>query len=273
MKYKLIALDLDGTLLDDDHRLSAGTIAAVRAVHERGAVIVLCTGRGPGNAIPVMRELGLEGTIITHNGAATIRTEDKALVHHFPFSREELIPFIEYCKSHRIHYDVSTPFHLHVDAEPEPYAMEMYRTFMIEPVVHSTLDSIQEEPVKFTVYAEDKTLLDRVESDWAGFRTRLSVLRSGDCFIDIMDPQASKGNALQKLAERIGIEPGEVLAIGNYFNDLDMIRYAGMGIAMANSPEAVKEAADEVTASNNDEGVRLALEKHCLAALPKKRKD
>ena len=89
----------------------------------------------------------------------------------------------------------------------------------------------------------------------------LNIVRSGEYFIDIMKEGTTKGKALAMLANHLNVKPKDVVAIGNYYNDLDMLQYAGLGIAMDNSPEDVKAAADVVTLSNNEDGVRLALEK------------
>lgn len=265
VKYKLIALDVDGTLLNDDHQLTEATVQTVKRVHNQGATIVLCTGRGPGNAIPVMEELGLEGTVITHNGAATIRTSDRSIIHQYPFQPEELAFFVQYCREHRVHYDLSTPYHLHVDADlPEPIR-QMYELFKISPVQVDELAAVPEQPVKFTAFSPDKQLLDRVQADWMKVGSSLLVLRSGNEFIDVMHAEASKGNALRALAESLGIDRSQVLAMGNYYNDADMLQFAGWGIAMNNSPEDVKRLADEVTVSNNEGGVYRSLLKHCLS--------
>lgn len=101
-------------------------------------------------------------------------------------------------------------------------------------------------------------------AEWSEWPQKLNMLRSGDFFIDLMHKDASKGAALQKLAEKRGIPAENVMAIGNYYNDLTMLTFAGLGVAMDNSPQEVKDAADAVTASNNEEGVKLALEKYCL---------
>ncbi|WP_127588639.1 Cof-type HAD-IIB family hydrolase [Paenibacillus koleovorans] len=262
-RYQLIALDVDGTLLTDDHELTEATRSAVRQAHEAGATIVLCTGRGPGNAIPVLEELGLEGTVITHNGSATVRSSDRAVVHSFPFDPQDLDYFIRYCNEHRLHYDVSTPRDLHIfyDLPEEGYAL--YEKFLITPIRLEHVGALAEQPVKFTVFSEDPAELDRVEAAWREVDSPLLVLRSGEQFIDVMHPEASKGNALRVLADSLGIDRTQVLAMGNYFNDLDMLRFAGFGIAMDNSPEEVKRAADEVTLSNNEDGVAAALRRHC----------
>jgi Cof subfamily protein (haloacid dehalogenase superfamily) len=265
VKYKLIALDVDGTLLNDAHELTEATKQTVKLVHDLGATIVLCTGRGPGNAVPVMEELGLNGTVITHNGGATIRTTDLSIMHQYPFEAQDLAYFVHYCREHGIHYDLSTATHLHTDTQFTDEVEQMYAKFMIEPVRVTDVISLAELPVKFTVYSADQELMDRVEVDWKQENRGLLVLRSGDLFIDVMHAEASKGNALRALTESLGIKPSEVLAMGNYYNDADMLVFAGKGIAMANSPDPVKQLADEVTVSNNEGGVYLSLIKHCLS--------
>ncbi|MNR51961.1 Sugar phosphatase YidA [compost metagenome] len=90
------------------------------------------------------------------------------------------------------------------------------------------------------------------------------MIRSGDLFIDVMSPEANKGNALKALAATLEVDPEVIMAIGNYYNDLEMMAFAGLGIAVENSPDGVKEAADAVTSSNNDEGVHEAIRKYCF---------
>ncbi|PYI56478.1 Cof-type HAD-IIB family hydrolase [Paenibacillus flagellatus] len=267
MNYRLIALDVDGTLINDRYELTERTKRTVRDVHRAGATIVLCTGRSPVNTLPLMEELGLEGTLITHNGAATIRSSDREIVHEFPFTVAELGELVRYCRERRIHMDVCSPFRLFVEGEPGETEAAMYRKFMLEPTVVDDVLSLPEPPVKFTIFGEPETM-DRVETDWAAMKGALNVIRSGDRFIDVMHAEATKGNALKRLAESLGIDRSQVMAIGNYFNDVEMIRFAGLGIAMDNSPDGVKREADAVTASNNDDGVHEALVRYVLNGSP-----
>ncbi|MGG6314552.1 Cof-type HAD-IIB family hydrolase [Paenibacillus macerans] len=265
MKYKLIALDVDGTLLNDDHELSPGTVETIRAIAEQGTEFVLCTGRAPVNSIPFMRQIGLEGYVITHNGAATVDVRTEEIVHEFAMNPHGLEPYMEYCRRHNVHFDVNTTFALYVEgaAGLSQEALDMYHKFMMEPEELPGWADFSEPIVKFTV-AGDIEQLDHVYADWSKWTQEFNMLRSGDFFIDLMHKDASKGAALQKLAEKREIPAENVMAIGNYFNDLTMLTYAGLGVAMDNSPLEVKAAADAVTASNNEEGVKLALEKYCL---------
>lgn len=259
-KYKLIALDVDGTLLNDDHTLSPEVIKAVQDVNKAGSDIVLCTGRGPTGAIPVLYDLGLQGTLIVHNGAAIIESESKKIVRECPMDPKELWPFIEYCRKHAIHFDLSNAFEMMLEAIPEK-ARRMYELHRVQPQIVQLDDGVRSDILKFTIFGT-KEEIDQVEQDWHTIQSSLQPIRSGDFFMDVQHPAVSKGQALQALAEYREIEAAEVLAIGNYYNDISMLEFAGLGVAVANSPQKVKDAADFVGPSNNDHGVAHILSKY-----------
>ncbi|QAY66389.1 Cof-type HAD-IIB family hydrolase [Paenibacillus protaetiae] len=258
-KFDLIALDVDGTLLTDHHELTEQTREAVREAAAGGAEIVLCTGRGPSGALPVLEQLGLSGTVITHNGAATILSDNREVLHDYAIEHRLLQPYLEYSRSHGIHFDYNTAFDMFVEGMT-PEAEEMYSRFYAQPMLVGPDDQLPDRLLKFTVFGS-KEEMDRVEADWSEWPPQLQLIRSGDFFIDVQHPDANKGAALQQLAESRGIPPERVLAIGNYYNDIAMLEFAGLGLAMANSPDRVKEAADDVVLSNEEEGVAYALRK------------
>lgn len=266
MKYKLIALDVDGTLLNDDHKLSPENREAIAEVTRQGGLIVLCTGRSPQNSIPLMEEMGLAGYVLGHNGAATVRVEDREVLHIYGLDARGLDPYIDYCRARDIHYDVNTAFDMYVDnvANLTQEATYMYEHFRITPASLPAWEDFREPVVKFTVFTK-ADILDEAQREWSTWTQQYNIVRSGEFFVDFMHPEASKGNALMNLASLLGIVQEEVLAIGNYYNDISMLTYAGLGIAMDNSPLEVKAAADAVTGSNNDHGVRDALVKYCLS--------
>ncbi|WP_020428899.1 Cof-type HAD-IIB family hydrolase [Paenibacillus riograndensis] len=266
MKYKLIALDVDGTLLNDDHKLSPENREAIAEVTRQGGLIVLCTGRSPQNSIPLMEEMGLAGYVLGHNGAANVRVEDREVLHIYGLDARGLDPYIDYCRARDIHYDVNTAFDMYVDnvANLTQEATYMYEHFRITPASLPAWEDFREPVVKFTVFTK-ADILDEAQREWSTWTQQYNIVRSGEFFVDFMHPEASKGNALMNLASQLGIAQEEVLAIGNYYNDISMLTYAGLGIAMDNSPLEVKAAADAVTGSNNDHGVRDALVKYCLS--------
>jgi Cof subfamily protein (haloacid dehalogenase superfamily) len=266
MKYKLIALDVDGTLLNDDHVISKQTKETVKAVSDTGAEIILCTGRGPQNTIPFMEELGLSGYVISHNGAATAKVDTREIVHQFTMDPLSLTPFMLYCRDKGIHFDINTPFGMFVDSVEglNEVVRGMYENYLTLPLDLPVWSEFKEPVVKFTMFGEMK-VIDELYEELSKWTFDLNMLRSGDFFIDLMNQEASKGNALKQLAMKRGIQQEEILAIGNYYNDITMLTFAGKGIAMDNSPVEVKAAADEITLSNNEDGVHAALTKYCLS--------
>lgn len=262
MTYKLIALDVDGTLLNDDHQLTDLTKQAVRKAYDDGCGVVLCTGRGSMSALPVMEELGLSGTLITHNGAATVTSVDRTIIHNFSFSAEDIQTYVTYCRDKRVHFDINTAFEMYLEAVSLE-ASAMYAQFYATPEKVDDVLQLELPWVKFTCFGT-KEEMDQIESEWNNMDLPLRLIRSGDFFIDVMNPSANKGNALKALADKLDVAAEEVIAIGNYYNDLEMLEYAGLGIAMENSPDLVKEKADAVTVSNNNEGVYAALTKYCV---------
>lgn len=260
--YRIIALDVDGTLLNDAYELTVATIQAIRTAHDGGARIVLCTGRGPANAIPVLERLGLEGVLITHNGAVTVQTPGPRVLHQFSFQATELGSLIAYCRANGVHFDACTALDMFAE-QIGSEAEAMYSKYMLRPKSVADVLTMTEGLVKFTLFGSEAQM-DRMEAVLPGLELPPSLvgIRSGVSFIDMMPAAASKGEALKELAALWGVDRAEVLAIGNYYNDVDMLRFAGLGIAVDNAPEEVKRAADVVTASNNDEGVLAALRQY-----------
>ncbi|TJY41369.1 HAD family phosphatase [Cohnella pontilimi] len=259
MTFRLIALDVDGTLLDDDHQLTPRVREAVRAAASNGAEIVLCTGRGSTSALPVLEELGLPGTMITHNGASIVDSATRTVLYETEIAHEPAARYVDYLQARNIHFDINTAFDLYVH-ELDEFTTEMYRKWFARPILRRPEEGLPEKTVKLSMYAP-KEVLDQVELDWAEWVDGLHYVRSGVNFIDVQHPQSTKGKALEKLTGLRGIPREQVLAIGNYYNDIGMLVFAGHGVAMENSPAEVKAEADEVTLSNNEDGVAVVLER------------
>ncbi|ALS21040.1 MULTISPECIES: Cof-type HAD-IIB family hydrolase [Paenibacillus] len=267
MQYQLIALDVDGTLLNDNYELTERTVSTLRRVHEAGSRIVLCTGRAPESSVPIMEQMGFEGVLIAHNGAATVETPGSRLLHEFSFPIGHIAGLVQYCRAEHVHFDLNTSWKMYVEHVGEAEAA-MYEKYMAVPERVDDVLALTVPIVKFTMFGSQEAM-DRVERQLASFDlpSSLQAIRSGAHFIDVMLKSVSKGRALSNLSGMWGIEPSSILAMGNYYNDIDMLRFAGLGIAMGNSPEEVKLAADEVALSNNEEGVAEALMRHVCPEL------
>ncbi|REJ23280.1 MAG: Cof-type HAD-IIB family hydrolase [Paenibacillaceae bacterium] len=263
-KFDLIAIDVDGTLLNDRHQLTPTVIEAVREAAESGAEIVLATGRGPINSIPLLEEIGLAGTLITHNGAATVESEGRRVLHSFSIPHEAMVPYMEYCRENGVHFDINTAFDMFNESST-PEADAMYVHYRVVPIRRRPDDPLPPDLVKFTAFGS-KEQMNRVQREWEAWDSPLRRIRSGDWFIDVQHADVSKGKALERLASLKGIDRCRIMAIGNYYNDIDMLRFAGLGIAMGNSPDEVKRAADAVTLSNEEDGVAHAIRRYALGA-------
>lgn len=262
MNYRLIALDVDGTLLNDDHELTPRVRQAVRAAAEQGSEIVLATGRGTVSALPVLAELGLKGTVITHNGASVVDSQTREVLYQTPISHELADRYAIYLREREIHFDMNTALELYVEGMSKD-TEEMYHKLLAHPVRREKELGFPEGMLKMSIYAP-KQVLDDLERDWLEWQHELQAVRSGDYFMDVQHLHATKGKALEKLAALRGIPREQILALGNYYNDIGMLAYAGWGVAMDNSPLEVKAEADEVTVSNNEDGVAVVLGQHVL---------
>jgi Cof subfamily protein (haloacid dehalogenase superfamily) len=259
---KLIALDVDGTLVNDEHQLTTRVIEAVRTASQKGVMVALCTGRGPFNTLPVFEKLGINGYMLSHNGGVTCYSEPYRVLEQSTFHVAEVQTLIEYCRGQQVHFDLCAVEQLYCETIGE-YEQKMYQHFLIEPVLLDDVLHLTEPIVKLTLFGE-RTHMDVVERDCANIPHGFNMIRSDERFIDFMLPNISKGAALARLCKRYEIAPEEVLAIGNYYNDCEMITFAGIGIAVANAPDDLKALADDVTTSNNEDGVYHALKKYVI---------
>lgn len=261
---KLLALDVDGTLLRDDHSLSEVNIASVRKVVDSGIEVVLCTGRGAPSALPVFQQMGLSGTIISHNGAATVHgdaLEVQQQIEIDPSIYKELLVML---RNSQLFFDVSTATSLFVE-KLIPDAKKMYDLYEVEPEFITDFSCLKESIVKVTVYEPDPAKLDMFEQSLSIILPNgITMVRSGIYFIDFMVPSVNKGIALAHYAKSKGYTPEQVVAIGNYNNDIEMLQYAGIGIAVSNSTQDVLGVADFVVASNNEDGVSDAIKLYVL---------
>lgn len=257
MKYKLVALDVDGTLLNDDGVLTQKTIDVVQKVYKSGVHVVISTGRSLNQTRPILDELGIKGILVSHNGATTIRTDSREILHEFSYGIEEVADLVKYCRKHDIHFSICTAFDFYIE-RIDPYQTELYKKYHLVPTMHDDVLRLTEKVMKFTV--DDQQRVD----GWRGIDLK-NLRKTGDGFFqDIIHPNAHKASALEHVLNTLDIDKSEIIAIGDYYNDAEMLEFAGLGIAMGNAPDDLKAIADVVTRSNNEDGVCDALEKYLL---------
>lgn len=260
MTIELIATDIDGTLLDDHHQLSERNANAIRAAIDAGIAVILATGRMRYSCEWLIAELGLEtdgifvqGLHIADHTGQRIHgefIEADVLEHFLPFAEQHNLSFVafgdnEIYATRRDHY---TDIILKYD-EPEPIVVPNISDYPVHKMI------ILLEPADAR---ELRPILEKHMGD------RADVMITQPEMIEIMPTGTSKGHSLRWLAQRMGIEMANVMAIGNAENDLTMLQFAGVGVAVANSAQVVLDSADYITASNNDCGVAAAIERFVL---------
>jgi Cof subfamily protein (haloacid dehalogenase superfamily) len=258
--YKLVALDVDDTLLRSDLSVAPYTLETILAAKKRGVVFCIATGRMH-RAVKKLIDMGIDGPSICFGGAQVVGADGTVL-----FQRgikgalfREIVEFARQEHAYLQAYD-SENFYYENHSEHSVF----YEKLSGFAGIHTDFLSRAFDSPKLLIIdtkqrVEELGILARQR-----FGGRLSISTSRPTFLEIVDPSVSKGEALEDLAKRLGVSREQVMAIGDGRIDKSMIEYAGLGIAVENAAAEVKAAADYITASNDEDGVALAIEKFIL---------
>ena len=277
MRYRLLALDVDGTLLGPSGSLSPSVRRAVRSVLQRGVRVVVCTGRRYRTARPILEALDLDGPAVVQNGvlvkeAATGQTLEADYLP--PRVYGEALRILSACGPPAVYIDELPDSGVDVVSERG----DDHHPFLLE-YLHANrehtrwVDSLDLPPCEAVVMISAMAGYDRLEELRADAVATLGddvqtnlISNSGyrGHILEIASRRSGKWTRLREIARREGIADAEIVAIGDDTNDREMIEAAGLGIAMANAPQPIREAADHVTASNDEDGVARAIERFLL---------
>lgn len=260
--YKIVAIDLDDTLLNDEGRVSEENRAVVGRAQQAGIKIVIVSGRSYVSTKQYIRDLALSDLTVSLNGAYIQDPADDRLVAGFPVDKEIARHIIKDIEPFHAHLNFYSGEKVYCQGKTEQ-ALMYARMNRIEIDYVDSLEELSRKkaPGKLLINDEPAKLEKIKELLEKKYGDQVNIVFSKPYFLEITDKAASKGAALLKVAEMYGIEPLDVIAIGDSENDLSMIRNAGLGIAMANAKEDIKRAADYVTLSNNESGVAYAIKK------------
>ncbi|ACL70361.1 Cof-type HAD-IIB family hydrolase [Halothermothrix orenii] len=264
-EYRMVAMDLDGTLIDENQNLSQVTIDVITELMNRGVICVIATGRMFISALPYVRKLGIKKPVITYNGAFIKDPVTNKVLHHKPIPLNLAGQVIKITEEYGNHINLYEDDRLLVARRNEETLLYEDIAGVKAREVGPLSDYLGKPPTKLLIIERDR---DKYEAIYREIRLQLeddlAVTRSRDIFIEIMGKEISKGKALEKVASGFEIPLSQVIAIGDSWNDLEMIKAAGLGVAMGNSPEQIKAEADLVTLSNKENGVARILEKVLL---------
>lgn len=270
MKYKLLVLDVDGTLLNNEREISKRTLAALLKVQQMGVRIVLASGRPTYGLMPLAKTLELGnygGFVLSYNGCQIIKAQNGEIL----FERRinpEMLPYLEK-KARKNGFAIFT-YHddtLITDSPDNEYIKNealLNNLKIIREDEFST--AIDFAPCKCMLVSDKEKALIGLEQHWEKrLAGTLDAFRSEPYFLEVVPCGVNKANTLGALLEHLGVTREEVIAVGDGVCDVTMLQLAGMGVAMGHSQDSVKVCADYVTASNEEDGVALAVEKLILA--------
>lgn len=270
MKYKLLVLDVDETLLNDEREISKRTLAALLKVQQMGVRIVLASGRPTYGLMPLAKTLELGnygGFVLSYNGCQIIKAQNGEIL----FERRinpEMLPYLEK-KARKNGFAIFT-YHddtLITDSPDNEYIKNealLNNLKIIREDEFST--AIDFAPCKCMLVSDKEKALIGLEQHWEKrLAGTLDAFRSEPYFLEVVPCGVNKANTLGALLEHLGVTREEVIAVGDGVCDVTMLQLAGMGVAMGHSQDSVKVCADYVTASNEEDGVALAVEKLILA--------
>ncbi|MCK9160289.1 MAG: Cof-type HAD-IIB family hydrolase [Bacteroidaceae bacterium] len=268
MNYKLIAVDLDGTLTNTEKKVTPRNINILVKAQQSGIRLCIVSGRPLLGTIHIAQELRMneyEGIIIACNGGVIINCQTQETYLNLTLPNETIPLIYNYAKKNGECLFTFCGKHI-ITENPENRHIQIsaLRNMMTIKPSDNFLNDI-ELPLNKCVIAEDQDKAEQAEKQLQKFfEGRITALRTEPYFIELVPLGIDKGKALAKLAKKLHIDRKEIIAFGDGFNDQTMIKYAGMGIAMQNAQAPVKEVANMITASNDDDGVASALEKLIL---------
>lgn len=262
---KLLAIDLDGTLLNDSKQISAETMEALQSVKQSGIRIVVASARPPRSVRPIFKTLGLDTWQINYNGALIWDEPLNKPIFHRPLSGALTWRIIDDARDMFDEVQVSCELmdRWYTDRAEEQFTTETGKLF--KPDVVAPLETFAHTAVtKLMLLGEPRMILRLEQRIDEQFGSKVSIVRTDDHLLQIMDKRVSKAVALQIVAKHYGLPMDHVMAIGDAPNDVAMLQIAGVSVAMDNAHRLVKGVADWIAPSNNDHGVRAALQRYGL---------
>ncbi len=260
MKYQILVLDLDGTLTNSQKEITEPTRKALIEIQEAGAIVVLASGRPINGVVPLARHLNMDlygGYMLSFNGARITQCSTGKIIYDRALPAELIRPVFETVRSFPgVDIITYTDTDILSGIAPNQYTeKESAINRMPVRTVHN-FPSVLTFPVnKLLVPGEPDVLdvlMERLKEQYHGL---LNIYKSEPYFLEIMPQNIDKAYSLKKLLDTLRLTADQMICCGDGYNDVTMIEYAGLGVAMANAQPAVKDAADFITRSNDEDGV------------------
>lgn len=261
MKYKFVAVDMDGTLLNSEGLITEKTIEAITGIVDKGVIFTISTGRPIQGVEKYNSLLWLKGPVITYNGAMIVNAENHEVMFEQRLMRGDAKKILELGQK----YDTT----MCIWASNQLYGNKLndkindYKKLSgVEPVLVKDFDKLLDIGITKILWYDEMDRIKQILKELScNMFSEVSYCTSKPVFLEFFSSRVSKSAAMEKIGELYGIKQEEMIAIGDGLNDLSMIQYAGIGVAMENAEEEVKRNSQYVTTSNDEDGVRKAIEK------------
>lgn len=265
--YKMITVDMDGTLLKPDGSISRRNKEAVEKAKDKGVKVVITSGRPIEGILDSLDKLGLNTNsdyVISYNGCVVQNSYTKEIIYKKTLKGSDLKKLYKYSKSldvniHAFSREGCITPKLNKYTELE----EKLNGIKVKECDYTTVDN-NEDIIKI-MFTGDSSQLDKGEKNINNdIRKNYTVVRSLYCFLEFLNNKSNKGEAVRRLATHLDIAPENIMAIGDAGNDKHMLEFAGLGVAMGNATEEIKQVADVIVSTNERDGVAEAIEKFVL---------
>lgn len=269
---RMICLDIDGTLLNSDHKISPKTKEVIQIVSKEMHIpVILVSARLPRGILFLLQELNISNPIICYSGALTM-DEKNNIISNITIPVSGVKQIYQLAKEMGIHVSLYKDDEWYVEnidewSDQEGIITRMSPSITNFDVLFKQWEKENTGPNKIMCMAEPDQIEALNNKTKINSLNNLSIYLSKPTYLEVMPGSASKTSAIEVLCEKYGIQRSEVIAIGDNYNDINMIEFAGIGIAMGNAPEAVKQYADDITLTNDEDGVAEAIKKHILSVI------
>jgi|SRR5579884_661304 len=263
---KLVAFDLDGTLLGEELLLRPRVVTAIREMHSRGVLGCIVTGRMYRAALPFVRQLEFTAPVVCYQGAAVVDPQTDDVLQDVPLPNAQALKVEAYARDHGLHVQLYANDRYYCEQRNQ-YAALYAKISGVEPIVVPSLRRQFEEwdATKVVIIAEPEIILEHLPRVQSLCGDAAYVTRSIAYFLEVMNSKVNKGRSLEIVARYLGIPLTEVMAIGDSWNDAPLLQTAGFGVAMGSAPPELRDIADAVVADVANDGVAEALERFVLS--------
>jgi Cof subfamily protein (haloacid dehalogenase superfamily) len=259
--FRLAAIDLDETLLGPDNLISRRNARAVHALRSAGVVCIIASGRMHEATIRFADELGLDGPIISYNGAMVKVIRTGEVWHHLPVPADAAAEVIRYCADRGLHLNYYLNDRLYVAQQGEWARFYLRHTGSPMEELGDLGYLCGTEPTKM-ILIDTPEVTDRLQDEFKErFGPALYIMKTNPEYLEFMHPTANKGAALSLVASRLGVRREETIAFGDGANDLPMLEWAGLPIAMHGAGPAVRAVAARIAPPYNEDGLAMVIER------------